>query len=148
MLLFGVAPDYDSNYRHLTHPGMRFIANLPKPEFSWPVVDTTPSDGSSEEPDISGWQDEHPLKSRFGYNVDARENLSPAQRRARLRTAIKPPPEGLGLRTVSYHIAAQISLSKNRNDRRKAIQKWKADLDWLYQSYYHDKSSDFGWPWP
>ena len=109
LLLFGVEPDLSSRYRPLVHPGLKFAAEVPEPEpepeFTWPNVDTTPVEISGEEPDVSGWQDEHPLKSKFHYTVDARENLSAAERQRRLEKAIKEPPQGLGLKTVAQHVA-------------------------------------------
>lgn len=148
LLLFGVEPDFSNSYRHLVHPGLKFVAEVPdpEPEFTWPEVDTTPTEVSGEEPDVSGWQDEHLLKSKFHYTVDARENLSVTERQKRLQKAIKDPPTGLGLETVARHIAGQILLSKNRPERREAVQKWKNDLDWLYKNHYKPGSKRFHWP--
>lgn len=148
LLLFGVEPDFSGPYRHLVHPGLKFAAEVPEPEeeFTWPEVDTTPAEVSGEEPDVSGWQEEHLLKSKFHYTVDARENLPAIIRQKILEKAIKEPPQGLGLKTVAQHIAGQILLSKNRPERREAVQKWKTDLDWLRKNYYKSGSHRFRWP--
>jgi hypothetical protein len=146
-LLFGVEPGYfPGDPRIAAHPGLTFLSSASADEFKWPEVDLTEDEIIGEEIDTRGWQDEHRLRSEFGYNVSKQEGLSAQQRRHRLGRAIQNPPRGLGLYRVAYHIAGLIRLNKNRRNRAGAVRKWQSDLDWLHENHYEGRSRGFRWP--
>ncbi len=61
--------------------------------------------------------------------------------------AVKPPPFGLGLRSVASHIAFLATINGRKDyPPAEAIMKWKSDLDWLKRTYCEGQIYSFVWP--
>jgi hypothetical protein len=91
--------------------------------------------------------DYHDLRKSYGYSVGG--GIAQDERRSKLERAIKPPPFGLGLQAVAFHINGLININARKEDPPiNAIAKWKADLDWLHREYYEGSVYSFVWPNP
>jgi hypothetical protein len=138
-VLFGIKTHYTENDRRiLQHPGL-FV--LSKVKFNWPDTFVMPGDG---EIDVEGWAQEHVLKYKYGYEVDARSGLSDTARRTKLKNAIGE----LRLKNIVYHLAMLVRTRKGRSDNimENAIGKWKSDLGWIKMTYYDNTAYEFPWP--
>lgn len=141
---FNIEPNYyPGDSRINDHPGLRYLAELGK-EYPWPWPSTEASlaEGEFDDSELEG---EHPLKSRFGYNVNAKIGLTGTQRHKILDQALTAQIEPLELKDVVYHIGWLVRTRKNmRNPKLKpALSKWENDLEYLRKKYY---KTQFQWP--
>lgn len=141
--LFGLqAPYYDGDPRINQHPGLAYLAH--HEEYMWPWPSTTVKPGSGTLTDI-GWREYHELRERFGYTVNAKDNLSDQQRQRILDRALTTLDQPLDLYTVVHHLAFLIKNRKwiDEDKFANAIAKWERDLAYLKQKYYKQQ---FVWP--
>lgn len=141
-LMFGEQPNYYKGDRRVrNHPGLSFLASL---GFEWPSTYGVPGDNTGGEV-ADGWNNVSLLASKYGYSV--RQGISDRERRDSLRLAIADTND-LGLQAVVEHIAFLVRINKGRWDDRMdaAIDRWEADLDWLYEKYYKNSIFSFVWP--
>jgi hypothetical protein len=123
------------------HPALTYLAENSGPRWPWPSTDTVPSLGG----DLSteGWTNEHPLKGRFGYTVNARVGLTDAERHRILDHALTTADDPLNLYDVAHHIGWLIRSNRKAQRFKVAITKWERDLDYLKVTYYQN---NFFWP--
>jgi len=132
---------YAGDPRIARHAGLSFIASV---GFRWPSIEAVQGVGGTGRLS-ERMNEEHLLKSRFGYSVALGTTVE--ERRRKLDRAVTGPG-ALGLENVVKHIAGLVNRNRLRHDNRMldAIEKWEADLDWLYRTYYDGHAYSFVWP--
>jgi hypothetical protein len=130
---------YKGDPRIQDHQGLSYVATL---GFPWPSAEVTIGIGGTG--NLLVWNDSHPLRSRYGYNVQ--RETPESERLSALKIAVRQ--DALGLREVAEHIAWLIRLAKRRRDDKmdEAIDNWESDLEWLYKEYYENSVYSFIWP--
>ncbi len=137
--LDGVLPEYfEGDPRIDEHEGLSFLASV---GFKWPTINEIRGAGSLD--GSVSWGKVSLLASEFKYR--ARKGISERTRRKRLANAVTAP-DGLGLRVVANYLAFFIRLNRSKWDCRDAVGKWRADLDWLHDTYYENSAYKFSWP--
>jgi len=133
-------PHYKADPRIEEHPGLLFLASI---GFKWPTIQELHGTGTID--NTKTWNTESILRSKFGYHV--RKHLSEKTRRKRLQNAITAP-DGLELKVVADHIAFLIRLNQGKADGSMggAIERWRSELDWLYENHYLTSAHSFNWP--
>lgn len=146
LMEYGKPPMYfNGDPRIRDHPGLCFLATI---GFAWPRVkehlSTATYDQISHYPwndYAAGWQEAHPIRSIFRYSVQ--KGITEIERHNALRSAIRK--DALGLRVVAEHIAWLVNRPQNVN-MADAVERWKQDLDWLYENFYKNTIYSFVWP--
>lgn len=137
--LDGILPEYfEGDPRIEEHEGLSFLASV---GFEWPEISEIRGAGSLD--GAVSWGKVSLLASEFKYR--ARKGISERTRRKRLADAVTAPG-GLGLRVAANYLAFFVRLNRNKWDCRDAVQKWRADLDWLRDTYYETSAYKFSWP--
>ena len=133
-------PYYKSDPRINKHEGLKFLASI---GFKFPTIKEVFGEESENPSDFSKRRLESELKSEFGYNVLKKTPLS--ARRNSLRKAISEQ-NGLGLKSVVFHIFGRIGENRRRKNMGEAVKKWKTDLGWLKEHFYEDTIHSFRFP--
>ena len=135
-------PHFKGDRRIHDHPGLKFLSSI---GFPWPPLDNRGSLGDGTGGLSGRLNDISDLRRYCGYRVAS--GITQEERRQKLSRAVKPPPFGLGLRSVANTIAGHIRrFGRKDQPPVEAISKWKADLDWLQRTYYEGQIYSFVWP--
>jgi hypothetical protein len=124
-----------------SHDGLSFLASI---GFQWPSTYAT-REFDKTGGDFYG-RTQHPLAEIYKYNV--KKDTSISDRHTALKRAIRPWPNGLGLREVVDHIAYLVRDRKRHQPERLkgSIGRWEDDLEWLRENYYKNSIYSFIWP--
>jgi len=124
---------YPGDPRIFDHPGLTFLSSI---GFKWPVTGTYR--GIHKLENFEG--EDHDLAVKYGYSVRAGESI--ASRRRALTLGVS----ALGLQVVAYHIAGLIKRNSGNPIMKRAVPRWREDLEWLYQTKYLNSLHSFVWP--
>jgi hypothetical protein len=139
--LDGVLPAYyEGDPRIENHEGLSFLASI---GFKWPTINEVQGRGTLDS--AKNWNEKSILRLKFGYSV--RKGLSEKTRRKRLAAAVSAT-DVVGLHVAAEHIAFLIRLNQGKADPllESALERWRSDLDWLYNTYYENSAYRFSWP--
>lgn len=124
---------YPGDPRIPDHPGLAFLSSI---GFKWPIVGQY--GGINKLENFVG--EDHDLAIKYGYSV--RAGVSVASRRRSLTLGVS----ALGLQVVAYHIAGLIKRNSGNPIMKRAVPRWREDLQWLYQTKYLSSLHSFVWP--
>lgn len=124
------------------HLGLAYLTSI---GFAWPTTGATGSAGHGTNSLSERLNDIHDIRRSFGY--EAGNGTVAEERRQKLFRAIKPPPFGLGLRSVVDHITGLIRMNGLKAQPPTiAISNWQGDLEWLRKEHYEGSVASFVWP--
>lgn len=124
---------YPGDPRIPDHPGLAFLSSI---GFKWPVPGTYR--GIHKLKNFEG--EDHDLAVKYGYSVRAGKSI--ASRRKALNLGVS----ALGLQVVAYHITGLIKRNSGNPIMKRAVPRWREDLEWLYQTKYLASIHSFTWP--
>lgn len=96
-------PYFRGDRRVHDHPGLKFLSSV---GFKWPPIEDGGSAGGGTGGLSDRLNDVSDLRRYCGYSVE--RGVTQDERRQKLSRAVKPPPFGLGLRSVADTIAGHI----------------------------------------